>query len=106
MQGINLTPHITREEKNIDRKTLYYHFYEYGADHTVLPHLGVRDERYKLIYFYTVNEWELYDLKKDPAEQNNLMKSEKYQKLFLKMKKELIALRNHYNDYEQAGELQ
>lgn len=105
MQGINLTPLITGSKKYIDRKNLYYHFYEYGADHTVLPHLGVRGERYKLIYFYTVNEWELYDLKKDPAEQNNLMKSGKHQKLFLKMKEELIALRIKYKDLEPAGEL-
>lgn len=105
MQGINLTPLITGREKSVDRKNLYYHFYEYGADHTVLPHLGVRAERYKLIYFYTVNEWELYDLKKDPAEQTNLIKSGKHQKLFLKMKEDLITLRNKYKDLEPAGEL-
>lgn len=105
MQGINLIPFITGKEKDIDRKSIYYHFYEYKADHTVLPHLGVRDERHKLIYFYTVNEWELYDLKKDPAEQNNLIKSGRHQKLFLKMKEELNALRNQYKDIEPAGEL-
>ncbi|MEJ7672001.1 MAG: sulfatase/phosphatase domain-containing protein [Chitinophagaceae bacterium] len=69
MQGVGLVPLITGKQKTLARKQLYYHFYEYNADHTVLQHLGVRGERYKLIYFYTVNEWELYDLKNDPQEQ-------------------------------------
>ena len=33
---------------------------------SVQPHYGVRTERYKLIYFNKINQWELYDLKKDP----------------------------------------
>ena len=84
---------------------LYYHFYEYKADHTVLQHLGIRGERYKLIYFYTVNEWELYDLKKDPQEQKNLIKSISHQKVLREMKVELLKLRNLYDDHETAGEL-
>jgi arylsulfatase A-like enzyme len=63
MQGLGLIPLITGKQKTLPRHELYYHFYEYTADHTVLQHVGVRGERYKLIYFYTVNEWELYDLK-------------------------------------------
>jgi len=72
---------------------------------TVLQHLGVRGERYKLIYFYPVNEWELYDLKTDPQEQKNLIKLPAYQKIFLQMKEELLKLRDQYDDHEAAGEL-
>lgn len=36
-----------------------FHYYEFVKDHTVIPHLAIRTEKYKLIYFYTVNEWEL-----------------------------------------------
>jgi arylsulfatase A-like enzyme len=96
---------MTGKQKIIPRHNLYYHFYEYGADHTVLQHLGVRGERYKLIYFYPVNEWELYDLKMDPQEQKNLIKLPSYQKTFLQMKDELLKLRNQYDDHEKAGEL-
>jgi arylsulfatase A-like enzyme len=105
MQGLSLVPGMTGKQKIIPRHYLYYHFYEYGADHTVLQHLGVRGERYKLIYFYTVNEWELYDLKTGPQEQKNLIKLPQHQKTFLQMKGELLKLRNQYDDHEQAGEL-
>jgi arylsulfatase A-like enzyme len=105
MQGLSLVPSMTGKQKIIPRHNLYYHFYEYGADHTVLQHLGIRGERYKLIYFYPVNEWELYDLKKDPQEQKNLIKSTAHQKVLMEMKNELLKLRNQYDDHEKAGEL-
>ncbi|MES2776333.1 MAG: sulfatase [Bacteroidota bacterium] len=105
MQGVSLKPILTGKQKTLDRKTLYYHFYEYKADHTVLPHLGVRGERYKLIYFYTVNEWQLIDLQKDPKELHNLAASPAHQKILLEMKQELIRLRKVYDDHEPAGEL-
>ena len=105
MQGLSLVPTITGKQKTMPRHNLYYHFYEYGADHTVLQHLGVRGERYKLIYFYPVNEWELYDLKTDPQEQKNLIKSLTHQKVIVQMKAELLKLRDQYDDHEVAGEL-
>lgn len=105
MQGLSLVPTITGKQKQLPRHNLYYHFYEYQADHTVLQHLGVRGERYKLIYFYTVNEWELYDLKTDPQEQRNLIHNAAYQKIANQMKKGLLKLRTLYDDHEPAGEL-
>lgn len=105
MQGLSLVPSLTGKQRIIPRHNLYYHFYEYKADHTVLQHLGVRGERYKLIYFYPVNEWELYDLKKDPQEQKNLVRTPGYRKILLQMKAELLKLRNQYDDHEAAGEL-
>ena len=105
MQGLSLVPALTGRQKKIPRPYLYYHFYEYKADHTVLPHLGIRGERYKLIYFYTVNEWELYDLQKDPDEQQNLFRSAAHQSVVALLKKELLKLRDQYDDHEPAGEL-
>jgi arylsulfatase A-like enzyme len=105
MQGLSLVPVITGKKPLPDRHYLYYHYYEFSIDHTVIPHLGIRGERYKLIYFYTVNEWELYDLKADPMEQHNLIHSPAWQKTFLQMKEELIKLRDLYDDHEPAGEL-
>jgi arylsulfatase A-like enzyme len=105
MQGLSLVPIVEGEKNSLPRPYLYYHYYEYSTDHTVIPHLGIRGERYKLIYFYTVNEWELYDLKNDPNEQHNLIRSPAYQKTFLQMKDELIKLRDLYDDHEPAGEL-
>ncbi len=106
MQGLSLSGILNDPSKTLARNSLYYHFYEYKADHTVLEHLGVRTSRYKLMYFYTVNEWQLFDLEKDPAELKNLVKEQAYQRVLADMKKELLKLRNQYDDHEKAGELQ
>ena len=37
----------------------------------VQRHEGVYDGRYKLMNYYDVEEWELYDLKTDPKEMVN-----------------------------------
>ena len=105
MQGIDLVPLVTGKTKNIGREYLYYHFYEYKADHTVLQHLGIRGDRYKLIYFYPVNEWELYDLKKDPRELKNIYHSSQHREIFKQMKAALLQVRDKYDDHETAGEL-
>jgi arylsulfatase A-like enzyme len=105
MQGINLTGLLTGKQRTLSRTHLYYHFYEYQADHTVLPHLGIRGDRYKLIYFYTVNEWEFYDLKKDPGEQHNQVLEPGLQKKIQDMKEILNAIRAKYEDTEPAGVL-
>jgi len=105
MQGLSLVPILEGKKSSLERPYLYYHYYEYSTDHTVIPHLGIRGERYKLIYFYSVNEWELYDLKHDAGEQHNLIHLPSYQKVFLQMKNELKKLRELYDDHEPAGEL-
>src|SRR5690606_41883351 len=79
---------------------LYYHYYEFVKDHTVLPHLGIRGEKYKLIYFYTVNEWELYDLENDPQELNNLIRSPEHQETVKLLWNELKLLREKYDDHD------
>lgn len=98
MQGLSLQTMFTNPNATLDRKSLYYHFYESYADHSVLPHLGVRNDKYKLIHFYTVNEWELYDLEKDPDELHNVYKDKNYEKVLQEMKEELHKTRKHYDD--------
>jgi arylsulfatase A-like enzyme len=105
MQGKSLVPILTGKQTSLNRPFLYYHYYEFGADHTVMPHLGIRGERYKLIYFYTANEWELYDLQNDPREQINLINSANYQSVIADLKKELNRQRDKYDDHEPAGTL-
>ena len=72
MQGQSLVPLFQGHTPPDWRKTMYYHYYEFAPPHWVFPHYGIRTDRYKLIYYYTVNEWELFDLEKDPDEMENL----------------------------------
>jgi len=76
---------------------LYYHFYE-NLEHKVAKHIGVRTDRYKLIYFYENDEWELYDLQKDLHEMNNVYNDPAYKKIGEQMKKELTNLKQQYKD--------
>lgn len=105
MQGISLKSLFQRKQRSLPRANLYYHFYEVYADHKVLPHLGVRNNRYKLIYFYSVEEWELYDLHNDPSELKNLSRDQKYAGILKRMQGELEAARNRYDDHQPAGKL-
>ncbi len=103
MQGISLKPLLTGRQYTLSRKELYYHYYEYPIDHYVLPHLGIREQQYKLIYFYTVNEWEFYDLKRDPFEKKNLIRSYPHQEKISTLKRRLKEVRKEYGDTEPVG---
>jgi arylsulfatase A-like enzyme len=61
------------------REAVYYHYYEYPAEHSVKRHYGIRTSEYKLIHFYNdIDEWEMYDLRNDPKEMNNLFNRPEY----------------------------
>ena len=63
MHGESFLPLLKGEEVPEWRNSLYYHFYEYPAEHAVCRHFGVRTDRYKLIHFYNyIDSWELFDL--------------------------------------------
>jgi arylsulfatase A-like enzyme len=81
------------------RKYVYYHYYESGGEHNVAKHVGVRSERYKLIHFYENNDWELYDLKKDTLELNNIYNDPAYLKIQESLKNELLLQMKKYKDH-------
>lgn len=54
------------------RREWLYDYYEYPGYEDVRQHRGVRTETHKLMHFYTVDEWEMYDLVRDPEEKHNL----------------------------------
>lgn len=99
IQGESLLPLLKGENPENWRSSLYYHYYEYPAEHAVMPHYGVRNERYKLIHFYDVTDsWELYDLKEDPTEMNNLYGKSGYEEVTKRMMQELERLQKQYDD--------
>ena len=81
------------------RTSLYYHFYEYPAEHAVKRHYGVRTDRYKLIHFYNdIDVWELYDLQNDPMEMHNIYNEPGNEALIDSLKTELNKLQEQYDD--------
>ena len=99
MQGQSLMKLLSGEATDW-RDAIYYHYYEYPGPHSVRRHYGVRTDRYKLIYFYEkdVDEWELYDLQKDPQELRSVYNEPDYQAIVAMMKEKLKALRAQYAD--------
>ncbi|SPE31345.1 Mucin-desulfating sulfatase (N-acetylglucosamine-6-sulfatase) [Candidatus Sulfotelmatomonas gaucii] len=73
MQGKSILPILRGDTQPAEAPALYYHYYEFGSPHWVAPHYGIRTERYKLISYYDRNEWELFDLEKDPDEMESLI---------------------------------
>jgi len=100
IQGKSFLPLMTQPNKVIPwRSGMYYHYYEYPQPHKVPPHFGIRTLRYKLIRFYGPrNEWELFDLKKDPTEMHNLIHDQAQTNTIAILKKQLVALIKEYKD--------
>jgi arylsulfatase A-like enzyme len=84
------------------RRDIYYHYYEYPEPlHEVRAHYGIRSGRYKLVRFYgDINNWEFYDLKKDPREMRNRIDDPRARPLIADLKRRLAELRRQYGDHD------
>jgi arylsulfatase A-like enzyme len=96
MQGRSLKPLLMNRTPKDWRRSIYYHYYEYPGPHSVRRHYGVRTDRYKLIHFYELKEWELYDLNKDPKELRSVYGDPAYAKIRDELNAELKRLRTLY----------
>ncbi len=106
MQGLSLKSILQGHTPNDWRSSVYYHYYEYPGAHSVRRHYGIRTDRYKLIYFYEkdVDQWELYDLEKDPQEMHSVYRDPAYQDIMRKLKVDLKTLRDKYQDDDTVAE--
>ena len=106
-QGESLVPLLRGELPEEWRTSVYYHYYEYFEDyraaHLVRRHCGVRTDRYKLIHFYNLDEWELYDLGVDPLELVNRADDPAYAEVRAALEKELRRLQQHYEVPDDTG---
>ncbi|MDU8885444.1 sulfatase [Yeosuana sp. MJ-SS3] len=104
MQGKSMVPLLKGEKELWERDAVYYHYYEYPAEHAVMCHYGIATKQYKLIHFYyDVDEWELYDRINDPNEINNVYQNPNYSNIVKQLKVKLEDLRRHYKDSDSLN---
>jgi len=103
LQGRSLLPLLEGRSPSDWRDSIYYHYYEFPAWHDVRRHYGVRTQRHKLIHFYDIGEWELFDLERDPDELRSLYDDPAYAPVVEELKAELQRLRAEYGvgDFEE-----
>ncbi len=101
MQGKSFRKLVSGETEQW-REAVYYTYYEYPSVHMVKRHYGMATDRYKLIHFYyDIDEWEMYDLEKDPNEMNSVYDNPEYADVQAQMHRRLTALRAEYGDSDE-----
>ncbi len=96
---------IVSGEKSEWRDAIYYTYYEYPSVHMVKRHYGVRTDRYKLMHFYyDIDEWEMYDLEKDPQEMKNIYDDPEYAQVKELMHERLVEMQEKYGDSKENDE--
>ena len=112
MQGRSFLPMLKGLEQPTDWPTAtYYRYWMHMAHHDNPAHYGIRTEDYKLIYFYgkplgapgavkkpTEPYWELYDLRKDPSEMNNVVHDSEYEQVATELRRQLKSLQEQVGD--------
>jgi arylsulfatase A-like enzyme len=99
MQGRSIVPLMKGETPENWRNAVYYHYYEgINGAHSVRRHYGLRTERYTLAHFYKDDEWELFDLKKDPEQLQSVYGDSEYADVQKKLKEKLNQLQEKYGD--------
>jgi arylsulfatase A-like enzyme len=85
------------------RTSMYYRYYHPGH-HNVAAHYGIRTERYKLIYFNKLDQWELYDLQTDPREMRNVYADPAHAATVKRLKAELARLKAEVKDSDRFAD--
>ncbi len=105
MQGESLIPLLLGNDGEWTRDAVYYHYYEYPGIHMVKRHYAIITQEYKLAHFYyDVDEWELYDRKKDPNEMKNVIDDPAYADVVKQLKEQLVEMRKQYGDSSQLDQ--
>jgi arylsulfatase A-like enzyme len=124
MQGRSFRPIMEGKTPADWPQAMYYRYWMHGAHFNIPGHYGIRTKDYKLIFFYgkglgyshatrypsgdwnfegnkivdTEPYWELYDLKKDPNELNNVYNDQEYASIKKKLRTQLFELKKKYDD--------
>lgn len=104
MQGESFVS-VLEDTGEWNRDSVYYHYYEYPAEHMVNRHYAVVTKKYKLIHFYfSLDEWVLIDREKDPKELTNEYNNPAYKDIVKDLHSKLNGLREKYNDTDELSD--
>ena len=106
MQGRSLVPVLRGRTPADWRASMYYRYYHDPGDHNTRQHYGVRTSTHKLIYFWTKDQWEMYDLTRDPGELHNLYGQPGQEAITASLKAELGRLKRAVKDEDQFANTQ
>ncbi len=111
MQGRSFRPLLNGKRPADWRQAMYYRYWMHGGEHNVCAHYGVRTLAHKLICYNSGApgggevkrneeklEWELFDLKNDPREMNNIYGQPGTEKLAGELKNQLHRLQDDCGD--------
>jgi len=127
MQGRSLRPILEGHTPKDWQQSMYYRYWMHGAHFNVPGHYGIRTKDYKLIFFYgkglgyshakyyptgdwnfegnkikdTEPYWEMYDLRKDPNELNNVYDDPAYSSIREDLRKQLFHLKKKFGDEDK-----
>jgi arylsulfatase A-like enzyme len=124
MQGQSLKP-LLQGDSVAWRDHIYYSYYEntwamraleqaelsdpsfsFFTAHRIGPHRGIRNDRYKLIEYYSENNyWEFFDLQEDPNELKNVFGDPAYAALVKSMTVQLRETQEGYRDLNTWDQL-
>jgi N-acetylglucosamine-6-sulfatase len=115
IQGRSFRPLCETGKEQADwKQEAYYRYWMHIAHHDVPAHVGIRTKDFKLTYYYgmdfrdrgkprTPPGWELYDLKADPLELNNVIDDPNYSTVAADMKRRLADKRLAIGDTGQQS---
>jgi arylsulfatase A-like enzyme len=103
MQGRSLVPILRGRPAAGWRSSMYYRYYHDPGDHNTRAHYGVRTKTHKLIYFWKKDQWELFDLVRDPQELHNLYGQPGQESITATLKTELTRLKTSVRDEDQLA---
>lgn len=109
IQGRSFRENLSGQSPPDWRREFYYRYWLHRKERPA--HFGIRDERYKLVFFYgqpldmtgaipkpTPPAWEFYDLQADPKEDHNAINDPKYTEIIEEMKTRLTTIRERVGD--------
>ena len=98
MQGKSLCGAI-QTKTTTDDHPFYGHFYESNdGEHHVPKAVSLIDQNFKLIFYYELDEWELFDVAKDKGEHRNLWTDPKSTLLRKRLVEKLLEAQLKYSE--------